>query len=349
VSNNQFNPFIGELRTSTNLFPLQFIINGVSYFPLVTSYNTNIAGQLSTTAYIQGGAGSSVYNAGKRSFQIDVSFPVRVDMNKNLDPFVTAMINASFLSGIITPSITIQQANFKTTTDFLTTLGNGYYNYNSNIFLPLLDSCFIQNMTLTVDSNTKVTMTCTIKGSIGKTVNAQYFTGSSALTSLTSFFTIYKVLSFSDCSCFIQGSYVPNVTGLNFTINKQIQEEKYLRSIDNDPPLGFSAPQFLSYSNDLPSQVSVNQFTATGKIYQTLRTISEDIYFSRSGVGSPTNYSFINYYFGPISISRNYVLMQQTTQPFQASALTIENDLLFYKTPIVNQSDFLSIITNGIW
>jgi len=349
VSNNQFNPFIGELRTSTNVFPLQFIINGVVYLPLLTSYNTNIQGSLSTQNYLQGGAGSSIYNAGKRNFQIDITFPLRVDVNKNLDPFAVAMINASFQTGIITPSITIQQANFKTTNDFLTTVGNGYYNYNSNLFLPLFDSCFIQNMTINVDVNTKATMSCTIKGSIGKTINAPYFTGSSSLSTLTSYFTNYKILNFADSQCFIQGSYVPNVTALNFQITKQIQEERYVRSIDNSPPIGMSVPQYFSYSNDLPSQVSVTQFTATGKVTQVLRTISEDVYFSRSGVASPGNYSFITYYIGPIQISRSYTLMQQTTQPFQASAITIENNLLFYKNPIVKQSDFLTILTNGLW
>ena len=349
MSNNQFNPFTGELRTSVNVFPLQFIINGVVYLPLLTSYTTNIQGNLSTQNYIQGGPGSSLYNAAKRNFEIDISFPLRVDINKNLDPFAVAMINASFQSGIVTPNITIQQANFKTTNDFLTKVGNGYYNYNSNLFLPLFDSCFIQNMTISVDSNTKATMSCTIKGSIGKTVNAPYFTGSSALSTLTSFFTNYKILNFADSQCFIQGSYVPNVTGLNFQISKQIQEERYLRSIDNNPPTGMSTPQYLSYSNDLPSQVAVTQFTATGKVTQVLRAMNEDVYFSRSGVATPNNYDFITYYIGPIRISRSYVLMQPTSQPFPASVITIDNNLLFYKNPIVNQSDFLSIITNGTW
>lgn len=348
-NNNQFNLFTGELRTSTNLYPVQFIINGVTYLPLLTSYNTNISGQLATQNYLQGGAGSSVYLAGKRSFQIDISFPIRIDINKNLDPFAAAMIQASFQTGNVTPGFTIQIANFKTTTDFLTSVGTGYYDSNSNIYLPLLDTCFIQNMTLTVDANTKVTMNCTIKGSLSKDINAPYFTGSSALTSLTSSFINYKVLTFADCGCFMKGSYMPNVTGLTFTITKQIQEEKFIRSIDNKPPLGFSAPQVLSYSNDLPAKSGVTQFTATGKINQVLRTLSEDLYFSRSGVGTPTNYSFINYNFGPIAIARNYSLLQQTTQPFQASVLSIENDLIFTKTPIVNQADFLSIITTGIW
>lgn len=350
MANNQFDFFTGELRTTTNIYPIKFTINNVDYFPLLNSFIVDINPVFGTKVYLQGGAGTSVYTPIKRDFAINFKIPIRVDINKQLDPVITQLLNLSFLAGVDISSFSISTAMFKTAQDFLTTLGYANFSYNSNYYMPLFDTCFISNIALSVSDGQKMDLTVSVKGSLSKNIYNLLFTNASALTGVNQTFIIDKVLTLADCRCLINGSYVPNINNMQFSIEKQLTEKRYARSLDNQGVnLPVYSPLLLYYSNDLPAKVGAYTFLAKGSVYQVLRTMDDDIYFSRGGIGFATNYNFITMGFGPIIISRSNVVVQQSTQPYDVGVLQLQNNLLFPKTPIVNQNDFMTIHTDGVW
>jgi hypothetical protein len=292
-----------------------------------------------------------------RTLEGSLTIPVRITESKTLEDIANKMIDYSFFDNSKLPQVPktfqVETGFYKTASGYLVPPGEYDYEYNKDIIQILVDKCITSSLSVSSEQGSPTTMSIGFNGTIDKNPRTIINTDASTLSAVKSSFDINRVLGYQDNKFILNGSLVPNVTKMEFSIKKTIVEERFSRSAEASVNIGsyFPVSNILEYSNDLPSKIGVQDFQVTLTVEQVLRRIDEDLYLSRAGVGQ-NEYSgenFLDAYFGPIKISRTCSLVNQSEQPYGVGKLKRTTTFLLLTKPRVFKGDYVQIVSTGVW
>jgi hypothetical protein len=356
-----FSTFAGEAQTSVNTYPLRLTFDSVKISPLLSGFNLKIDGQFNPKVFLQGGPGMSVHDSAMRSIQGNFKTPIRVTEAKELEQIISKFIDFTFFDNGSTclPQkprfFELETAYYKTSNSWLTVPGSASQNYNEDYIQLLINRCLISNFSIDIQPNNPIDLSVDFRGTIAKAIDENIITDASTIDAAGNSFPIHKVLGFQDCKVLINGSYFPNCTGINFSIEREIVEKQLARSVNvSYSPYTYALTgnqPTLNYSNDFPSKIGVKSFIAKLTLKQVLRRIDENLYFSRGGKAASAydDFNFIDIYIGPIKISRPCSLVQQSEQPFGVGLIERSTVFNFLVRPKIVKEDYVSVITGGLW
>lgn len=356
-SENSFNIFAGELQTTTNTFPVRFTFKNTQTMALLSSFDPKIEGELGTKYYIQGGPGATWWNPSVRDFSTSISLPVRITQQKELESITSKIIDYCFFeNGCFPPTpkyFTVETGFFKTSNGWFVPPGVNNFDYNKEFIQIKFNRCLISNFEISSAPNSVIELKASFDATVTKDVRDNRITSESELTEVNNLFSINRALGFQDTRVLLNGSYLPNTVSVAFNIQRNIVKKRFVPSADANIEIGSIYPvsSSLNYSNDFPAKIGVSTFEASITIKQVLRRIDEDLHFSRGGPASNeySGVNFIDLYFGPIKISRPCALAQMSEQPYGIGAVERTVRFKLLNKPKVIKSDFISVITGGLW
>jgi hypothetical protein len=213
---NESPGIVSANEIATGLLIRGIKING--YYLIVENCNVFPIQEVDELYLIQGGPRSAIGNIGIKTIEGQISSPVRVDGNGDLDPAIIELLeNAQNPDTILTI-----ETNYSLSMLDQITAENGGTNNNS---LLTFDSCLVKDLVLSVSNEEGGKIVVSIIGMIDERQETE-------IISPPEGFLLHRQLSFADCDVSRYESDMRTISQLQIHITNEVEVLKFLRNPD---------------------------------------------------------------------------------------------------------------------
>lgn len=298
---------ISASEVATGLLIRAINING--NYIIVENFDLSPVQEVEELYLIQGGPRSAIGNIGLKHLEGQISCPVRVDNNGNLEAALW-----SLLDNAQNPDTPLVIQTNHTLSYFGLTAEHGGSNSNQ---LVNLDCCVVKELTLNATNDLKsgVKLTASIVGTIDTNTPTVF-------VSPPDDYLLHRQLSFADCDASRYESDMRTVSQLEIKINNDVKLEAFLVGVDGQ--------RF-----DQPQVIGIAECKWTGHFEEILRKGVEVETFIHGGFMQNENLQF---QFGPITATIKVPMFKIATQPLTANYLKRKTEFFAQIFPIIRNS-----------
>lgn len=251
--------------------------------------------------FMQGGPRQAIADIGLRYIAGQITCPIRVDRDGNMEDAIVAILKNAENPGLLDNTRTIKFP-LKIATNHVLSQIEGItakYGGTDNNKLVSLDSCLVENLTLSANDSDGVKLTFSVIGIIDENRTNEYVAPPSN-------YLLHRQLSFGDCNASRIHSAMRAVTDLEIKVENTIEQIKFLLALDEEP---YDQPKFLG----------VSESKWSGNFNEVLRKGADTETFIHGGFMVGEN---LILKFGPITASITVPLFGIGEQPLIAGLLT---------------------------
>lgn len=289
--------------------------------------------ELKLKEYIQGGPRNQVYEMGKKILKGNLSFPITIDSNGNIDPAVKEMIECAQypMRGLtIFTNYTLSQKYITADLRNWDSLGipnNGFGIYNKITF----EDCGITKMEISVQENQSATISAEVIGRIGTTTTPSQ--------SLPAYGMMRRAVSYAECDVYLTDPVYHWDTSKEFKLNIENNIEPIYTLYD-----GLTVADTNNWT-DLPSIIGMSTSHVNGHIKHSVDRGTADSEKQSLPSGAWVGSDLIFDISGVCEIKIPRMIANLTQQPIELGLLnrTTEFVALFRKTILdTNEGHFIT-------
>ena len=282
---------------ATGLITRGIKING--NYLLVDSCDINQTQTITATNdYLQGGPGQSVAKFDAKKISGQISFPIRIDKNGNLDQATKEILKHA--QSPFTP------LSLDTNHLLIHRYITGDTHATDNNQLLKVDNLIVTSLTISGSQNEAVSINATFEGMIDDYENSEY-------TVPDENNVLGRALTWGDCNAFREESSMRQITSFSISITNDIETPSFLSAF-NCPNTGLSPVR-----TDQISLIGIKSVKWGGQLTELVRSGSDLNTFIHGGLMLNEN---LTLEVGPMTITFENPLFEISTLPLTSSVLT---------------------------
>jgi len=298
-----FPGFLSRFEPATGLLVRGILVNG--HYLLTDTCQVFPQQEIDLNWLIQGGSGGSIANLGRKHIEGQISCPIRVDQNGNLEQAVQEILNnAQF------PNTPLRIDTNHVLSDLRTTADNG--GTDNNLLLSM-DCLVVKDLTVTATPNEGVKLTATVIGMIDSRTSTDLITSPDG-------HYLGRTISWAECDAERFQSSMRSVVKIVASINNQVEIPTFL--------LPYTAS--INSRSDQPTFVGVKQCKWGGNFEEFLRLGNDKETYIHGGWMVGENLVFT---FGPIKAIYPVPLFKISQQPLTYNILKRNTEFFFQNSP----------------
>jgi len=269
-----FPGILTRAEFSTGLNTASICVNGK--YLIVENFNVNQIQDHSLNNYIQGGPAYAVYNLGAKKYEGNISFPLRVDQDGNIEE--AAKILLQFAAK---PMSALRIDTHHLLSSKTTTVINPGTDNNKNLSL---DSVVINNLTISASENNGVMVNMDITGMVDEEAESTF--------NFSTEYILGRTLSWADCNAFRKESSMRTTSSLVVKLENELVTPVFLMPYFS--PIGSGVTE----QNDQIELIGVQSTKWSGSFTEVMRNGADLNTFIHGGLMHDSN---LVLQFGPVT------------------------------------------------
>lgn len=269
-----FPGILTRAEFSTGLNTKSICVNGK--YLIVENFNVNQVQDHSLNNYIQGGPAFAVYNLGAKKYEGNISFPLRVDQDGNIEEAAKILLQYA-----AKPMSALRIDTHHLLSSKTTTVVNPGTDNNKNLSL---DSVVINSLTISSSENNGVVINLDLTGMVDQEAESSF--------NFSTDYILGRALSWADCNAFRKESSMRTTSSLEVRLENELITPVFLMPYFS--PIGSGVTE----QNDQIELIGVQSTKWSGSFTEVMRNGADLNTFIHGGLMHDSN---LVLQFGPVT------------------------------------------------